>query len=625
MPSGGGAPRNGAIRAVDKDREQGPGEVRLLGQQFCAVLRHWAALAMGAAVILCPTASSATDTVTLPLSGTITDLRYEALYRPDPSGEIPVADLLASDRGFRPHDPAWEEQAPAMWIKLRVELPRDQPGDYRLLVKSRYFSRLDVHLPTPDGRYRRVSSGTANYEPTNKLGHNYIYRFELPRNESGQILFYTDTSQRGLRAFDFSIQDEETFAEHRSTSYWAYGLYFGAMIALIFYNLILYLNLRSPGHRLYVVAMTCVITLMGMNAGLLQNVLPGALQSQALALHLMFNSLTAATTARFFQEFVNSRLYIPIFHRLVTLIVAANLLVAAASLFVPMTQIQQLAFIGQPIGSLTMGILLVASLVAGLRGSGSGYVFLAAWCAFGVGAVIYTLLGFDVIARTPAAEYSLYIGSVMEAMILALGLSYRVGQLRTQRNRAVREQHRAARLANIDSLTGAYNRRFIENYLDGLLGSDERRAFQGSLIMIDMDNFKPVNDDFGHAAGDAVLKEMANRCLEVLREEDVLARLGGDEFAIVLPGESGHQARTIAERIRRAITDEPATFGMQPIPMSVSVGVLTDFEPGVTAYSAFKHADRALYQAKRAGRNRVVVFTGGAEETSSHAKAKPES
>lgn len=580
---------------------------------------------MGAAVILCPTASSATDTVTLPLSGTITDLRYEALYRPDPSGEIPVADLLASDREFRPHNPAWEEQAPAMWIKLRVERPIKQQGAYRLLVKSRYFSRLDVYLPTPDGGYRRVSSGTTNYEPTNKLGHNYVYRFEPPRDAAGQILFYTDTSQRGLRAFDFLIQDEETFAERRSTSYWAYGLYFGAMIALIFYNLILYLNLRSPGHRLYVIAMTCVIALMGMNAGLLQNVLPEPLQSHALTLHLMFNSLTAAATARFFQVFVNSRQYIPILHRLVTLTVAANLLVAAASLLVPMTQIQQLAFIGQPIGSLTMGILLVASLVAGLRGSGSGYVFLAAWCAFGVGAVIYTLLGFDVIARTPAAEYSLYIGSVMEAMILALGLSYRVGQLRTQRNRAVREQYRAARLANIDSLTGAYNRRFIENYLDGLLGSDERRAFQGSLIMIDMDNFKPVNDDFGHAAGDAVLKEMANRCMEVLREGDVLARLGGDEFAIVLPGESGHQARTIAERIRRAITDEPATFGMQPIPMSVSVGVLTDFEPGVTAYSAFKNADRALYQAKRAGRNRVVVFTGGAEETSSRAKAKPES
>ena len=272
-----------------------------------------------------------------------------------------------------------------------------------------------------------------------------------------------------------------------------------------------------------------------------------------------------------------------------------------------------LAVFAQPIGSITLAILLFGSLYAGIRGSSSGYIFFAAWCAFGIGAVIWTLLSFDAITRTPATEYSLYIGSVMEAMILALGLSYRVGQLRSQRNRAIREQQKAARLANVDPLTGAYNRRFIENYLDGLLNSDDKRAFQGSLIMLDMDKFKPINDEFGHAAGDAVLNEMAGRCLETLRAEDVLARLGGDEFAIVLPDQSGNEARTVAERICTLIAEKPAAFGMQLIPMSVSVGVVTKFEPGATAYSAFKHADQALYQAKRAGRNRVIVFTGGSE------------
>lgn len=568
---------------------------------------------MGVAVFLCLPGPIPADAITLPATGTVTDLKQHALYRADPARELSAEELLADDQGFQPYDPAWEERSHPLWIKLPVRQQADHQGRYRLLVKSRYFHRLDVHLPTSDGQYRRVNSGTINYEPTNKLGHNYVYQFGLPTDGQGHVLFYLDAPQRSLNALDFSIMDEQTFGEYSSTSYWAYGLYFGAMVALIFYNLILYLNLRSPGHRLYVTAMVCVIVLMGMNSGLLLNVLPDALQRHAVLLHLIFNSLTAAATSRFFQEFVGSRRFIPVLHRLVNLVIVANLLVAAASLLIPIAYIQQLGFIAQPIGTLTLATLLLASLVAGIRGSGAGYVFLAAWCTFAIGGFIYTLLSFDVIARTPAAEYSLYIGSVMEAMILALGLSYRVGQLRTQRNVAIREQHRAARLANIDSLTGAYNRRFIENYLDGLLGSDERRVFQGSLIMLDLDHFKPVNDDFGHAAGDAVLQEVTRRCLDVLRAEDVLARLGGDEFAIVLPDQSGGQARTVAEKLRNEIAREPVAVGMRPIPMSVSIGVITAFEAGATSYSAFKHADKALYEAKRAGRNRVVATTGGTE------------
>jgi diguanylate cyclase (GGDEF)-like protein len=571
---------------------------------------------MGVAVFLYLLGPTPVGAIMLPATGTVTDLKQHALYRADPAGELSAEELLADDQGFQAYNPAWEERGHPMWIKLPVQQPASHQGSYWLLVKSRYFHRLDVHLPTSDGQYRRINSGTINYEPTKKLGYNYVYQFALPPDAKGHILFYLDIRKRSLSALNFSIMDEQTFGEYSSTSYWAYGLYFGAMVALIFYNLILYLNLRTPGHRLYVTAMVCVIALMGMNSGLLQNVLPDALERHAVVLHLVLNALTAAATARFFQEFVGSRRFIPILHRLVNLVIVANLLVATATVLIPIGHIQQLGFIGQPIGTLTMATLLLASLVAGFRGSGAGYVFLAAWCAFAMGAFIYTLLSFDVIERTPAAEYSLYVGSVMEAMILALGLSYRVGQLRTQRNVAIREQHRAARLANIDSLTGAYNRRFIENYLDGLLDSDERRVFQGSLIMLDLDHFKPVNDDFGHAAGDAVLQEMTRRCLNVLRAEDVLARLGGDEFAIVLPDQSGDQAITVAEKLRNEIARKPVTVGMQPIPISVSIGVLTSFEAGATSYSAFKHADKALYEAKRAGRNRIVTATGGTEASS---------
>lgn len=573
------------------------------------------ALGLCAVAFFSAPALSPAETITLPVSGEVNDIKRLAIYRPDPGGTLSADDLLKDDRGFRRYDPAWENKAPPIWLKFRLKAPSASDGQYRLLVKSRFFSRLDLYLPKPQGGHRLIHSGMAEYAPVTKLGHNYVYPLALPSESASPILLHVESLQGSLGVLDISIVDEATYQAKRTTSYWAFGLFFGAMSALVFYNLILYLNLRTPGHRLYVITMVCVAILMGLNSGLLQNVLPLPLQQRAPALLILFNALTAAATARFAQVFANTRPHVPGVHRLITIVIVLNLLAAVPTLFMPLAYAPVIAMVAQPIGTFTLLVLLAGSLWAGIRGSSSGYVFFGAWCAFAIGAVIWTLLSFDAITRTPATEYSLYIGSVMEAMILALGLSYRVGQLRTQRNRAIREQQRAAKLANVDPLTGAYNRRFVENYLDALLDSKDRRAFQGSLIMLDLDNFKPVNDKFGHAAGDAVLQEMSRRCQEELRTEDVLARLGGDEFAVVLPGEAGAEAKAIAERIRSEIAGKPASYGMQLIPMSVSVGVLTNFSPGATSYSAFKHADQALYQAKRAGRNRVVLLSGGEEET----------
>lgn len=590
-----------------------PGEAALL-HRFTTTNLYVLFVALLCAPPLASMAAS-TDPGVLRLSPHTTQDKIEerALIRPDPAGKLDPEKLLSSDDGFRPFDRSLNDEAPPLWLKLKLKEPAGFDRDHVLLVKRRFFQRLVVYAPTADGGHQHTSSGVDEYQPTTMFGHWYVFPFNLGQSDSGELLVHVKVIQGSLSAVDMAIEDAQTFEEHRASSLWAYGLYFGAMLALIFYNLILYLNLRTPGHRLYVTAMTCVIFLMGLNSGLLQEYLPEFLQMRWPLPLLTMHCLVAAATARFFQVFVNSRFFVPTLHLLVRWIIYFNLALGGVTLISPITYSVPLALVIQPLGTLSMLVLLFSSLRAGIKGSRSGYVFFVAWSAFSIGAILWSLLSFDVIRRVPAAEYSLYIGSIMEAMVLALGLSYRVGQLRTQRNRALREQQKAARLANVDSLTGAYNRRFIENYLDGLLDSEDRRAFQGSLIMLDIDNFKPVNDEFGHAAGDAVLQEMTRRCMTVLRTEDVLARLGGDEFAIVLPDQSGDQARTVAEKIRHSICDEPFVFGMQPIWLSISIGIITSFEPGATSYSAFKHADKSLYEAKRAGRNRVFFTTGGAE------------
>lgn len=593
--------------------ETNRGSTALLRQGSWKALLIQAALLCGAAGFTSGNAFAAPDEIRLPQSGTLTDIKQHALYRPDPEGELSAEELLDTSEGFQAYDPAWEDNAPPMWIKLQFRAPPGSNDTYMLLVKRRFFQQFDLYIQTGTGQTIDRHSGIDNYNPTRLFAQSFVYELEPGPTGVIELLIHTRIYQQRLGPLTLSIQDETTFERDRSTALWSYGLYFGAMLALIFYNFVLYLNLRTRGHRWYVATMVVVILFMGLDSGLIQSALPEFLRDREPLYYVFAAALMPAATARFLQIFAGTSFHTPRLHRLLSWLAAILAIMGTGSLVAPLESALSFAIIVQLTATLTWILLPIVSVLAALRGSSAGWIFFGAWTAFVLGTLSRSLLSIDLIQRVPAAEYSLYIGSLLEAMILALGLSYRVGQLRTERNRALREQHKAARLANVDSLTSAYNRRFIENYLDGLLNAEDRRAFQGSLIMLDLDDFKPVNDEYGHGAGDAVLQEMARRCLTVLRSEDVLARLGGDEFAIVLPDQSSDQAEIVAERIRSEISDKPVFYGMQPLHMSVSIGIVTKFEPGASSYSAFKHADEALYQAKRAGKNRTVVFTGGAE------------
>jgi two-component system, cell cycle response regulator len=165
----------------------------------------------------------------------------------------------------------------------------------------------------------------------------------------------------------------------------------------------------------------------------------------------------------------------------------------------------------------------------------------------------------------------------------------------------------AERLSTTDSLTGAWNRRSLDATLAKELGRAERFDRPISVLMLDLDRFKDINDRLGHQAGDQVLAELVRRIQRSIRSQiDTLARFGGEEFTIVLPETGPAGALTVAEKVRRVIRDEPFGKGEGLQDVTVSVGVATYPEDGRTAAELMRAADRALYRAKRGGRDRVV-------------------
>jgi diguanylate cyclase (GGDEF)-like protein/PAS domain S-box-containing protein len=163
------------------------------------------------------------------------------------------------------------------------------------------------------------------------------------------------------------------------------------------------------------------------------------------------------------------------------------------------------------------------------------------------------------------------------------------------------------RLATIDPLTGAFNRRhFVERAREEI---DRSRRYHTDLtmLMIDIDHFKAVNDTYGHDAGDAVLKRMVAECRGLLRGSDIFCRLGGEEFAVILTHTSPDQGRLAAERLRKAVKALAVETAGGTVRFTVSIGVASMMAEEATMDQVMKMADDALYEAKQMGRNRVIV------------------
>jgi two-component system cell cycle response regulator len=180
-------------------------------------------------------------------------------------------------------------------------------------------------------------------------------------------------------------------------------------------------------------------------------------------------------------------------------------------------------------------------------------------------------------------------------------------QLRRRRyeERLRANYHLSMAMAVTDSLTGLYNRRYMESHLASLL-SQGRPDRPLSLMIIDIDHFKPINDTHGHAVGDEVLREFAGRIGRSIRGIDLAARYGGEEFVVIMPDTQLSAAAGVAERLRLAIAEEMFPTSAEPagIRVTASIGVAG---PGGGSDAMLKRADEALYEAKRTGRNRVVL------------------
>lgn len=163
------------------------------------------------------------------------------------------------------------------------------------------------------------------------------------------------------------------------------------------------------------------------------------------------------------------------------------------------------------------------------------------------------------------------------------------------------------RQATMDGLTGLANHKTFYEILEKELWRARRYGGRISLIMVDVDNLKKINDAHGHRAGDQVIREISRRIKECIRQIDTAARYGGDEFAVILLNTSLGDAAVVAQRMVDAVAGSPITWNKEQIPLSISVG-LGQYDADMTPEDITSRSDQALYTAKQAGKNTVRIF-----------------
>jgi diguanylate cyclase (GGDEF)-like protein len=522
-------------------------------------------------------------------------VRIERL-RPTDQAIPPEALLRLPDEAWRieveAHRLAGAEDGRGWW---RVHPHPGHDDDRMLLVYHPYSARLTVLAP-PDYRPQRASIFDAGLD----AGHSRrALAFDLPEGVPGPVYigavdarYPLQVAVRTPRAF--SVEDQG----HVRTLWLSMGILIGvSLVALLFWT-----QLRERVYLLFAAAMVLQLLYVLMAYGEAYAVAPLAWLGRFGVVGIWLVATTSTIVSVYFLlEFAELRPRAPWLSRALWLVGALAPALLIVVLVSPFPQDKNwFPPLGNSLLMLANVLALLALFTAWRRGGFHAGFVLIAWLPL---VAVSTARAVQLGAGQPLSpwlEYGLPLVQAFAAVVLVLGLAYRMLTFRRERDAAQLD-------AEHDALTGVLNRAGMMRRLDHAITESRQDGVPLSVLFLDLDHFKRINDTHGHAIGDACLCAVTEAIREEMQPEQKLGRLGGEEFLLLMPGYNRRHARDLAERIRELVEVACARVRKAPVGLTLSVGVV-ECGSSDTAGTLVQRADEAMYQAKHEGRNRVVVL-----------------
>ena len=492
-----------------------------------------------------------------------------------------------------------------VWLKISVNNPSLDQIAYRLSVETPWLDYIDTWLVKNNQVIAKYSGGDGTSYVNRPMQYRY-YAFEN-NYEVGTTDIYIRIETLGPMAIPVRFNTIPAAIKRDISTAYQYGILYGVMFALALYNLLLFFIISKKEYGLYSLYLFGFIANSLSYTGQIHTVFTGDygvyFQDWLDAFLMITYSIAGLHFARFL---LNTASYAPKLNKVtywVTIIIPLFMLVGA--LFNQLVFTLLLAFLLNS----TFAVLFIALGFAALKANiPAAFLFLFSSVTAATCIGISTMAVAGIVPYNDFTFKAIELGMVFEAISLALILAQRFGM--AQRDKLIAENY-----ARIDHLTKLYNRRgfteIVDNYWQGYI----RNSRDFSIILLDIDHFKKVNDSLGHTAGDLVLGNISQCIIDTIRASDIAARWGGEEFIILLPETTLESALIQAERLRSAIAELTIPYNNEFLHITSSLGVVgTNQVPKImlsdelSLDSLIIKADEAMYKAKNSGRNQVWSF-----------------
>lgn len=560
----------------------------------------WVLLAMS--IFVLPAKTSAAELI---LSGEEKQLELWPFtqWLADPEAQWTFEDILSMPAGrfsgLTQNDLNQGIQGGQFWLRLSLHNPYDTTVSWVLTPETTYIDFIEVFEKQAAGWNATLLS---DHQPFDSREHPYrklVYEGETPAKSTTQIFIRTGMIYPDSVTLRLMLSEKQQFEEMARDEQMFFGLYYGACLALMFISLLLWLSLGERVFSWYFLYLSAnALVWSALNGFAFQYLWPFSPLIHNFGFNILF-LLFAIFALQFSKSFLDLRRDAPWLNNLFSglqWIFVAGILLRLAGFYVSILYLSYFA----------LAMTAVLPFVGWYRyRQGLTYArwYALAWLVYTSGLVISVLsAGTNLFNWGMNPLLYTQVASLLESFILMLALSDKFSDLRSQFEEARRASHH-------DALTGVGNRRLLELWFKRWFVS-QRHEQTLWILLVDVDHFKEINDNYGHKAGDLILEKLARQMLEHSRPQDLVVRYGGEEFILLMEATSLSAVEQAAERLRRQFEYQPTHYQMQQIPHTVSIGI-AEIDPIVAdpLGLAVERADRAMYEAKKSGRNCVVSFS----------------
>ncbi|APX91994.1 sensor domain-containing diguanylate cyclase [Halomonas sp. 1513] len=535
----------------------------------------------------------------------------------DPHHELTLESLLSQPGAFtaaqRRSDLHLGYTQASIWLRSDLRNASATPQRWIVQYEYPFLDHVRLHI-VRDAATQVLDSGSALPVSQRALPHRQaVFPLDLAPGESVTLL--TRIESHGSKMLSANLmQPEDFYASNDQQNFWL-ATYFGMLLALGVYNLLLFFGLRERvflHYSLFVFSFTlAILTFNGTGTLIFWS---GLGEHSARLVTLGF-TLASAMATLFAQSFLDTATYSPRWHRVLGLFRLWCWLAVIMAVTLPM----QAALQVMDVTGFSAALLLMACAVSSsLRKVPGARLFVLAWSIFLLGASVFALRNLGILPSNFITLHGIQIGSALEMLLLSFALAARFNKLKRQkeqaqaemleslkRHEAALEQKVAARtaeleaMASTDMLTGLLNRNGLARCATSALERSRRTQYPLALLMLDLDDFKPINDRFGHAAGDLVLQRVAQRIADQARAGDHCARFGGDEFIILVENcGTAHDVAQIRQRVMNAITRPIVLPDGSRVSIGVSIGS-SRYSGGTPDFEELlRQAHSAMYRTK---------------------------